>query len=289
MSIYQDIDEVKTDKGEILCTQLCSNENNSEDKAIRKRFNELTNEKLISNPDDIDQNNPILLTTQEIVNPVAKAIRKSSEQDIELQSLSQTETNCLLQMSTEQPNLKANSASEITQESEMAKKSSLKANSASEINKELVAHVDFELEPENNILIDFGKTEDRENNEQLQCYVAATRSRSRQSEEKVPDIFPLHGEHRKPEHINRPVHKGKDPVIVPQVNLPPPQPQPHVHADPQLVAPRQPPIPAQGNKYDPFKIPEELSASHTCRYTSIYSSSNASSFRTYSSITEYIC
>ena len=135
MSIYQDIDEVKVDKEEILCTQLCNNENKLEDKAIRKRFNELSNEKFISNPGDIDQNNPILLTTQEIVDPVAKAIRKSSEQDIELQSLSQTETNCLLQMSTEQPNLQANSASEITQESEIITKSNLKANSASEINR----------------------------------------------------------------------------------------------------------------------------------------------------------
>ena len=189
MSIYQDIDEVQIDnKEEILCTQLCSKENKLKDKAIRKRCNELSNEKFISNPGDIDQNNPILLTTQEIVDPVAKAIRKSSEQDIDLQSLSQTETNCLLQMSTEQANLQANSASEITQESEITK-TKPKANSASEIKNELVAHVDFEIEPENNILIDFGKTEDRENNEQLQCYVAATRSRSRQSDEKSARYF----------------------------------------------------------------------------------------------------
>ena len=114
-------------------------------------------------------------------------------------------------------------------------------------------------------MLDLGKTEDRENNEQLQCYVASTRSRSRQSDEKVPDIFPLHGEHRKPEHVNRPAQKGKDPVIVPQVNLPPPQlqPQPHVHVDPQPVAPQQQQTPLQGNKYDPFKIPEELSVPPT--------------------------
>ena len=272
MSIYQDIDEVQVDKEEILCTQLCSKENKLKDKAIRKRFNELSNEKFISNPGDIDQNNSILLTTQEIVDPVAKAIRKSSKQDIDLQSLSQTETNCLLQMSTEPTNLQANSASEITQESEMTTKSNLKANSASEIKNELVAHVDFEIEPENNIWIDFGKTEERENNEQLQCYVAATRSRSRQSDEKVPDIFPLHGEHRRPEHVNRPVREGKDPVIVPQVTLPPPQlqPQPHAHIDPQPVGPQQMPTPKQSHKYDPFKIPEELSVHKLWIYLNIH-------------------
>ena len=265
MSIYQDIDEVQVDKEEILCTQLYNKENKLGDKAIRKRFNELNNEKFISNPGNIDQNNSILLTTQEIVNPVAKAIRKSSEQDIDLQSLSQTETDCLLQMSTEKANLQANSASEITQESKMTTNSNLKANSVSEIKNELVAHVDIEIEPENNILVDFGKTEDRENNEQLQCYVAATRSRSKQSDEKVPDIFPLHSEHRRPEHVNRPMHKGKDPVIIPQVTMPPPQPQlqPHVHMDPQPVGPQLMPTPKQSEKYDPFKIPAELSVPPT--------------------------
>ena len=118
-------------------------------------------------------------------------------------------------MSTEQLNPNANSASEITQESEMPTKSIyLKANSASEINEPVansirksLNHAEYEFKPDNNILIDFGKTEDRENDKHLQCYVAATRSRSKQSDEKVPDIFPLHGEHRKPEHINKPRRK----------------------------------------------------------------------------------
>ena len=43
---------------------------------------------------------------------------------------------------------------------------------------------------------------------QDQCFVAATRSRSKEASEKVPDIFPLQGEHRKPEHAHRP-RKGK--------------------------------------------------------------------------------
>ena len=41
-------------------------------------------------------------------------------------------------------------------------------------------------------------------NIQDQCFVAATRSRSKQASEKVPDIFPLQGEHRKPEHVHKP-------------------------------------------------------------------------------------
>ena len=32
---------------------------------------------------------------------------------------------------------------------------------------------------------------------QDQCFIAATRSRSKEASEKVPDIFPLQGEHRK--------------------------------------------------------------------------------------------
>ena len=203
------------------------------------------------------------------MDPVAKAIRKSSEQDIELQNLSRTETNCLLLMPTKRANLQAELASEIIQESEMSPiPNNLKAKSASEINtesvakpirKSLVAHVEFE--PENNILVDFGKTEDSENNGKLQCYVAATRSKSKQSDEKVPDIFPLHGEHRRPEHISRPVRKEKDPVIAPQVDLPPPQPQPQppMHIDPPPVIPQQNPVPIQNN-YDHFKVPEKLTA-----------------------------
>ena len=229
MSIYQDIDEIKVDKKEVLCTQLCNNQNNLEDKPIRKGFNELSNEKIISNPGNIDENNHTLLTAEEIVDPVAKAIRKSPEQDIELQSLSQTETNCLLLMPTKRANLQAELASEITQKSEMSiNPTNLKANSASEIStesvakpirKNLVAHVEFESEPENNILVDFGKTEDRENNGKLQCYVAATRSKSKQSDEKVPDIFPLHGEHRRPEHISRPARKGYKCIMLTTLSL----------------------------------------------------------------------
>ena len=39
---------------------------------------------------------------------------------------------------------------------------------------------------------------------QDQCFIAATRSRSRKANEKVPDSFPLQGEHRKPEHAHKP-------------------------------------------------------------------------------------
>ena len=110
------------------------------------------------------------------------------------------------------------------------------------------------LKPENNILIDFGKTEDKESDEQLQCFVAATRSKSKQADEKVPDIFPLHGEHRKPEHTNRPPKKERERVEIPQVNLPPPQPPPSL--DPHPIIPQQ--IDQSNNipKYDPFKLPK---------------------------------
>ena len=36
------------------------------------------------------------------------------------------------------------------------------------------------------------------------CFIAATRSKSKEASEKVPDIFPLQGEHRKPEHVHKP-------------------------------------------------------------------------------------
>ena len=55
---------------------------------------------------------------------------------------------------------------------------------------------------------------------QDQCFVAATRSRTREASEKVPDIFPLQGEHRKPEHAHKP-RKDKtlnQPVIIQPVN-----------------------------------------------------------------------
>ena len=100
-------------------------------------------------------------------------------------------------MSTEPINLKAKSASEI-----------MKVPVANPIRKSL-DHAEL-LKPENNILIDFGETEDRKRDEQLQCFVAATRSKSRQASEKVPDIFPLHGEHRRPKHTNRPPRKKEN-------------------------------------------------------------------------------
>ena len=119
MSIYQDMDEIKPDREEMFCTKLCNNVHNLEDNSIRKSLNEQNNEKIISDLGNIDQNNQILLTTTEIISPVAKAIEKSPEQDIELQSLSQTETNCLSQMAMKQANLQANSANEITKEFQM--------------------------------------------------------------------------------------------------------------------------------------------------------------------------
>ena len=66
---------------------------------------------------------------------------------------------------------------------------------------------------------------------QDQCFITATRSRSKEASEKVPDIFPLQGEHRKPEHVHKP-RKDRilnQPVLmqhrdnVPQMVQPPPQ------------------------------------------------------------------
>ena len=69
---------------------------------------------------------------------------------------------------------------------------------------------------------------------QDQCFVAATRSRSKAAIEKVPEIFPLQGEHRKPEHVHKPKKdRALDQPIVRQFrdNLPPivqpPPPIPH--------------------------------------------------------------
>ena len=68
---------------------------------------------------------------------------------------------------------------------------------------------------------------------QDQCFIAATRSRSKEASEKVPGIFPLQGEHRKPEHV----HKSKkvrvnQPIVMqfrdnipPVVQLPPQNPR----------------------------------------------------------------
>ena len=264
MSIFQDMDEVKTDREKIFCTQLCNTENNLLDKFPIKSYNELANEKIISNPGNTCQNNQFMRQLPDKAYPVANAIRKSPEQDIELQNQSQVVINCPSQMSTEQLNPNANSASEITQESEMPTKSIyLKANSASEINEPVansirksLNHAEYEFQPDNNILIDFGKTEDRENDKHLQCYVAATRSRSKQSDEKVPDIFPLHGEHRKPEHINKPKRKDDGHVITCEsVDLPPP---PLQSCEPTNLQPIElGSATTQSNKYDPFRIPKE--------------------------------
>ena len=238
MSIYQDIDEVKTNE---VSTNMCNNENNIVDKSIGKSIDSHNNEKFISHPGDKDHISQMLLTTPEIMDPVVKAMRKSSEQDIELQSLSKMETISLPQVSIQADNLKADSAHEISGESQTSITSvNLDENSASEITKVPVANPirksfeHAEISKPMSVLVDFGETEDRENNEQLKCFVASTRSRSKHSDEKVPDIFPMHGEHRRPEHINRPAKQDK--VQAPQRDLPPPQPQ--IPLDP-------PPIPQQ--------------------------------------------
>ena len=174
-------------------------------------------------------------------------MRKSSEQDV---SLSETETNGLAQISTELINLKANSAQDNIP-------ANLKANSACEIRKvpveypirKRVNHAEL-VRPKNNILIDLGKTEDRKTDDNLQCFVAATRSKSKQSDEKVPDIFPMHGEHRKPEHVCRPSRKERQQPL--QVELPPPQPSAPVN--PPIINPPQT-LPVEHKRYDPFKIP----------------------------------
>ena len=53
---------------------------------------------------------------------------------------------------------------------------------------------------------------------QDQCFIAATRSRRKEASEKVPDIFPLQGEHRKPEHVHKP---KKDRLHQPMIVQPP--------------------------------------------------------------------
>ena len=116
-----------------------------------------------------------------------------------------------------------------------------------------VSHADVSSNQMYSVLVDFGKTEDRKSDEQLQCFVASTRSKSKQSDEKVPDIFPMHGEHRRPEHVNIPPKKDK--VQPPQVDLPPPQPQ--VPLDPPPIALQQDKPPVQSKRYDPFQLPKD--------------------------------
>ena len=62
---------------------------------------------------------------------------------------------------------------------------------------------------------------------QDQCFIAATRSRSKEASEKVPDIFPLQGEHRKPEHVHKPKKDRHQPMIVqpPEVVITPQAPR----------------------------------------------------------------
>ena len=70
---------------------------------------------------------------------------------------------------------------------------------------------------------------------QDQCSVAATRSRNKEASEKVPDIFPLQGEHRKPEHAHKPKKEkalNQPLVMQPRDNvLPVVQPPPQVPQD----------------------------------------------------------
>ena len=231
MTIFQDMNQ---DMSEQKQDNLCNNQNNLVDNSTITIPNNLCNEKIISNVDVTAQNNPIVLTAAEIKKPVAKAIRKSGNQDIELQTLSETETNCLYEMKTDTLNSKAESAYDVT-----------RVPVVKPIRKSL--EHDNLLNTENNILLDLGKTEDSEITEQLQCFVASTRSKSKQADEKVPDIFPLHGEHRKPEHTNRPFRKERDQVVnIPQVVVPDP-----IIPDPQPIPP-----PVKQLKYDPFKLPE---------------------------------
>ena len=76
-----------------------------------------------------------------------------------------------------------------------------------------------------------GKVKDPYKGTQDQCFIAATRSRSKGTSEKVPDSFSLQGEHRKSEHVHKP-RKDRtlyQPVIiqyrdnVPLMVQPPPQ------------------------------------------------------------------
>ena len=179
------MNEVKTDKEAVFCTKLCSSKNKPIDNSTIKSPNSQSNEEFISSFGNENQNNQTLLTAAEIKSPVGKAIRKSIEQDIELQSLSKTDTNCLPEMSTEPINLKANSAYEITKVPKMSTQPiNLKANSAYEITTVPVANLirkslnHAELaKSENNIFVDTGQTEDNETIAQLKCFVAATRSK----------------------------------------------------------------------------------------------------------------
>ena len=104
----------------------------------------------------------------------------------------------------------------------------------------------------------------------INVFVAATRSRSKEASEKVPDIFPLQGEHREPEHVYKPKKdRILDQPIIRQFrdNLPPMvQPPPPIPQDidvNQEIGVKQ--IPAQrpiivpkgkvGERNRPFQLP----------------------------------
>ena len=67
---------------------------------------------------------------------------------------------------------------------------------------------------------------------QDQCFIAATRSRSKEASEKVPDIFPLEGEHRKPEYLHKP---KKDRLHQPIIEQPGGNEPPVVQMQPQVL------------------------------------------------------
>ena len=126
------------------------------------------------------------------------------------------------------------------------KSSPVTLNTASIVsaNLNINEHEDCLSEKERGMKIPFEDIQD-------QCFIAATRSRSKEASEKVPDIFPLQGEHRKPEHV----HKPKKDRILDQPtrqlrdNLPPiVQPPPPI---PQDIGVKQ--VPVQG----PQIVPKE--------------------------------
>ena len=245
MSIYQDMAEVKTSKKSAeYCINLCGTENKQVDKSTVKSPYHWDNGKIElsikPNYDCASQNNQSLLIKEQTENQVAKAIRKSHEQDIELQSLSKTNNNNLPKMTTTLEVSAVQSANKIT--------------SAPVVNPIRKSSDHAELTKSgNNIFLDFGKTKDSERMENMQCFVAATRSKSKQAEDKVPDIFALHGEHRKPEHVGKPLKGHKGPNIQPNpVNLP----APDIFDPPPLqpVIPR--PVDPVQKTYDPFKLPD---------------------------------
>ena len=89
---------------------------------------------------------------------------------------------------------------------------------------------------------------------QDQCFIAATRSRSKEASEKVPDIFPLQGEHRKPEHAHKPKKDRHQPMIVqpPEVVITPQAPR----DIPQEIDVIQPLLQKQVQRNRVFQVPK---------------------------------